>query len=133
MRRAAVAFLSMITAGSCRPYDNYSPVVDQDGLIPPAQFARYGREQAELVAIGRSFGAWTMTQDEEGLMAQAHQAECFARRFPDVETVDADPLGHRLTIRFRSGWRAAVLPIPDGTEPESTPGISRPGPSPCKL
>jgi len=132
MRSAAVAVLAMIAAGACRPYDNYAPVIDQDGLIPAAQFARYGREQAELMAIGRSLGAWKMTGDEEGLTAQAHQAECFARRFPEVVTVDADPLGHRLTVRFKSGWRAAVLPIADGTDPESTPGISPLGPSPCK-
>jgi len=120
-----------IAFGACRPYDTAAPLDDQKGLVPAAQFARYGREQAEVVAIGRSLAAWRMTDDIEGLTAQAKNAACFARRLPGVETVDADPLGHRLTVRFKSGWRAAVLPIADGVVPESTPGLPPLGPSPC--
>src|SRR6185295_19176900 len=95
------------------------------------QFARYGHEQAEVVAIGRSLAKWRMTADSTGFTDQTEKAACFARRFPDVETVDADPLGHRLTIRFKSGWRAAAVPVEDGVEPEATPGISPLGPSSC--
>jgi hypothetical protein len=131
MHRVVLSALAVIALGACRPYDNYDPVVKQDGLIPADQFARYGREQAEVVAIGRSLAAWRMTDDEEGLTAQARRAACFARRLPGVETVDSDPLGHRLTVRFKSGWRAAVLPIADGVAPESTPGLPPLGPSPC--
>jgi hypothetical protein len=132
MRRAASAALAAIAFGACRPYDNAAPIEDQKGLVPAAQFARYGREQAEVVAIGRSLAAWKMTDDEAGLTAQAKNAGCFARRFPDIGTVDADPLGHRLTVKFRSGWRTTVLPIPDGVAPESTAGIGPLGKSPCK-
>jgi hypothetical protein len=132
MRRAASAALAAIAFGACRPYDNAAPLEDQKGLVPAAQFARYGREQAEVMAIGRSLAAWKMTDDEAGLTAQAKNAGCFARRFPDIETVDADPLGHRLTVKFKSGWRTTVLPIPDGIAPESTPGIGPLGESPCK-
>ena len=121
MRRLALAGLAGLSLGACRPYDNYAPLVRQDGLVPAEQFARYGPEQAEVVAIGRSLAKWRMTSD----------SACFARRFPDVETVDADPLGHRLTVRFKSGWRAAAVPVDDGVEPESTPGISPLGPSSC--
>jgi len=95
------------------------------------QFVRYGREQAEVVAIGRSIAKWKMTADSAGFTAQTDKAACFARRFPDVQTVDADPLGHRLTIRFKSGWRAAAVPVDDGVEPEATPGISPLGQSAC--
>ena len=93
--------------------DNAAPLENQKGLIPAAQFARYGREQAEVMAIGRSLAAWKMTDDAAGLTAPAENAGCFARRFADVETVDADPLGHRLTVKFKSGWRTTVLPIPN--------------------
>src|ERR1041385_7125022 len=86
MRRAASAALAAITLWACRPYDNAAPLEDQKALIPAAKFARYGREQAEVVAIGRSLAAWKMTEDEAGLAAQAEGAGCFARRFADVET-----------------------------------------------
>jgi hypothetical protein len=132
MRRLALAALAVGLVGACRPYDNYAPISDQSGLVPAEQFARYGREQAELVAIGRALSEWKMTADEAGQTEQVERAACFARRFPDVATVDADPLGHRLTVRFNSGWRAAVVPISDGVDPAATPGISPLGPSPCK-
>ena len=132
MRRAALAVLTALAAGACRPYDNYSPVVSEDGLVPAAQFARYGREQAEVVAIGRSFAEQRMTDDETGLKAQANAAGCYARRFPDVVDVVPDPLGHRLTVQFKSGWRVGIVPIADGVHPDSTPGIPPRGPTPCK-
>ena len=131
MRRLALAGFASLSLAACRPYDNYAPLVRQDGLVPAEQFARYGREQAEVVAIGRSLAKWKMTADSAGFVDQTERAACFARRFPDVESVDADPLGHRLTIRFKSGWRAAAVPVEDGVEPETTPGVSPLGPSPC--
>jgi hypothetical protein len=50
-----------------------------------------------------------------------------------VATVDADPLGARLTVKFKSGWRAAAIPIDDGVEPGATPGLPQllPAPSSC--
>lgn len=131
MRRLALAGFAALSLGACRPYDNYAPLVGQDGLVPAEQFARYGHEQAEVVAIGRSIARWKMTADSAGFSQQTEKAACFARRFPDVESVDADPLGHRLTVRFKSGWRAAAIPVDDGVEPESTPDISPLGQSPC--
>ncbi|HEV8198216.1 MAG TPA: hypothetical protein VGP87_16350 [Gemmatimonadales bacterium] len=131
MRRLALAGVAALSLGACRPYDNYAPLQSQAGLVPAEQFARYGHEQAEMVAIGRSLAKWKMTADSAGFADQTAKAACFARRFPEVETVDADPLGHRLTIRFKSGWRAAAVPVDDGVEPEATPGISPLGPSPC--
>ena len=130
MPRAAVAVLTAMSVLACRPYASADRLTDQKGLVPAAQFARYGTEQAELVAIGRSLAAWRMTEDSTGLISQAEHAACFARRLPHVVTVDPDPLGHRLTIRFKSGWRAAALPIDDGVLPDSTPGI-RLGPMPA--
>jgi hypothetical protein len=131
MRRVAVAALAAIAFAGCRPYDNYAPVVDQRGLVPAAQFARYGREQAEAVAIGRSLSEWKLTEDEAGFTGQTDHAACFAKRFPDVATVDADPLGHRLTVKFKSGWRVGIIPIPDGIQPDATPGLPPLGPASC--
>jgi hypothetical protein len=131
MRRFAAVTLAAMLIVACRPYDNYAPIVRQDGLIPAEQFARYGHEQAEIVAIGRSLAKWRMSPDSTGFTKQTENAACFARRFPDVESVDADPLGHRLTVKFKSGWRAAAIPVDDGVDPETTPGTSPLGPSPC--
>jgi hypothetical protein len=132
MRSVALAALAL-SVFSCRPYDNYSPLVNQSGLVPASQFGRYGREQNELVAIGRSLAAWRMTGDSTAVFEQVRRAACFARRLPDVAAVDLDPPGYRLTVRFRSGWRAAAIPIPDGIEPTATPGLPEllPTPSSC--
>ena len=133
MRSPAPAALAVLALFSCRPYDNYQPLVDQSGLLPAAQFARFGREQAELVAIGRSLAAWRMTADPSDVREQTARAACFARRLPDVETVDADPPGFRITVRFKSGWRAAAIPIEDGIDPAATPGLPTllPPPATC--
>jgi crotonobetainyl-CoA:carnitine CoA-transferase CaiB-like acyl-CoA transferase len=131
MRRVALAVVVAVSAGACRSYDSYTPLADQNGLIPAQQFARYGRQQAEIVAIGRALSEWRMTGDEAGLTEQTDRAACFARRFPDVATVDADPLGHRLTVKFAGGWRVGIVPVPGSTAPDATPGINPPGPSPC--
>lgn len=133
MRCGAPALIAVLALCSCRPYDNYAPIADQSGLIPAATFARYGHEQAELVAIGRSLAAWRMTADAAAVTEQATRAACFARRLPDVETVDADALGFRLTVKFKSGWRAAAVPVDDGIEPAATPGLPPllPAPASC--
>ena len=131
MRCFGLVAVMALASLACRPYDGYTPIVAQDGLVPAAQFARYGREQAELIAIGRALAEWKGTADSAGYAQQTDRAGCFAQRFPEVATVTADPIGHRLTIRFRNGWRAAALPIADGVRPDATPGISPPGQSPC--
>ena len=131
MRRFILAAMAAASMAACRTYDNYSPLADQDGLIPAEQFARYGRQQAEMVAIGRALHEWRMTGDEAGLTEQVDRASCFARRFPDVATVDADPHGHRLTVRFSNRWRVGVVPIPGSIAPEAVRGINPPGQSPC--
>jgi len=48
----------------------------------------------------------------------------YARTLPEVVDVVPDTLGHRLTVRFKSGWRAAVLPIADGKRGADTPCVS---------
>jgi hypothetical protein len=120
MRRVALAVVVAVSGGACRSYDSYTPLADQAGLIPAQQFARYGRQQAEIVAIGRALSEWRMTGDQAGLTEQTDRAGCFARRFPDVATVDADPPG-----------RVGIVPIPGSTAPDAIPGINPPGPSPC--
>jgi hypothetical protein len=123
MRRPlSVITLALLTAG-CPSYDRYTPVADADGLVPADQFARYGGEQAQAIAIGRALGAsWT----GPGLAEAGRQvaaAVTYARSLPDVEQVSADSGAHLLTVTFRSGWRKAILPIEDGVPPDSTRGL----------
>jgi hypothetical protein len=99
---------------SCRDYDLDSRLTSQRGLIPADQYARYGREQAEAVAIAREFG-------HAG--ARADAAVNYARTLPDVADTRADPLGLLLTIRFKSGWRTMVNPIEDGKRGAETAGL----------
>lgn len=124
MRRVVTLGLVTVALGgaACRTYDNYTPIAGQDGLVPADQFARYGREQAQLVAIGRSLAAWRQAD----LARAAAEVSAYAsRRLPDVASIVPDPPGHRLTVTFKSGWRAAAVPIADGVHPDSTTGLPR--------
>ena len=52
--------LLLALSTACRGYDYRSRISDPDGFIPGDQMARYGREQAQSVAISRAFaGAGT--------------------------------------------------------------------------
>jgi hypothetical protein len=117
-----VVLLSVALA-SCRDYDLKSRLTDQSGLVPPDRFARYGREQAEEVAIAREFGRALEGSSVQDLVRQAEAATSYARTQPDVADARADPLGYRLTIRFKSGWLTMVTPIADGKRGAETAGV----------
>jgi hypothetical protein len=104
--------LSIAALGGCRDYQLTKQLGNQDGLIPPDQFARYGREQAISVAIGREFGR----PYNSGATAQAEVAINYARNnfAKDIELISADPQSNRILVTFKSGWRTAVVPIRDG-------------------
>lgn len=125
-RRVGVWLVMVLALASCRAYDYEAPLTSEDGLVPPDQFARYGREQAQVVAIGREFARAEQGDGADALARQAGAAMAYARTLPDVVDVNADPLGHRLTVQFRSGWRAGVSPIDDGKSGAETPGIGAP-------
>jgi hypothetical protein len=104
--------------GGCRDYDMKRHVEAQDGLIPADQFARYGKEQAIAVAIGREFAR----PYNSGPEAQADVAIQYARsKFGKYITeISADPQGNRLIVTFTSGWRTAIVPIADGKTGDDT-------------
>jgi hypothetical protein len=110
MKHSALIFLALFTLASCRHYDIQDHVSNQDGLLPADQFAAYGREQAIAIAIGREFGR----PYNSGLGAPGRIAIAYSKQFPDVVDIQADSLGHRLQVRFRSGWRTGIVPIDDG-------------------
>jgi hypothetical protein len=117
IRRVGV-LLVVLSAVSCRNYDLYPRISSPDGLVPGDQYARYGKEQAEVVAISRSLA-------EAGPRGTDSAAK-YARTLPDVSDVDADPAGHRLTVGFKSGWRVGIVPLADGKKPGETPGLGAP-------
>lgn len=122
MRLALAA--ALVSLAACRPYNLQQTTAGQDGLIPAEQFARYGSEQAKLVAIGRSLAQWDGGQTPEARATQVTKAMEYAKTIPGVVGVVPDTLGYRLTVTFASGWRAAALPIGDGVAPEATPGVA---------
>lgn len=115
--------LLVVTLASCRGYDLDSRLVDQDGLMPADQYARYGREQAQEIAIAREFGHARQGSSSDQLGKQAEAAVSYARTLPDVADVKADPRGLLLTIRFKSGWRTMVTPVNDGKRGAETVGL----------
>lgn len=118
MKRFLSALLLCAGLTSCRDYDLHSRLVNQGGLVPADQFARYGREQAEEMAIAREFGSAS-----GGPTKQVEAAVGYARSLPDLADIQPDPLGHRLTLRFKSGWRTMVVPIDDGKGGAETEGL----------
>lgn len=129
MKRSFGIVLLALMLASCRAYDLESRLTSQEGLVPPDKFARYGREQAQEMAIAREFGRAHRGSSPEDLMKQADTAMSYARTLPDVADIRADPLGYRLTIRFKSGWRTMVTPVNDGKRGAETVGLPA-GPSP---
>jgi hypothetical protein len=124
MKRSFGVLLTMMALASCRSYDLHSRLTNQKGLIPADQFARYGREQAQEMAIAREYGAGINGSSPKDLAAQAEAATRYALTLPDVADVRADPPGYRLTLLFKSGWRTMVIPIEDGKRGAETRGLA---------
>lgn len=123
MGRSFAVLVLLLMLGSCRAYDFESRLTNQAGLIPAERFARYGREQAQEVAIAREYGHADDGTTPEDLVKRANTAVSYARTLPDVTDIGADPLGFRLTIRFESGWLTMVTPIDDGKRGAETVGL----------
>jgi len=118
-RFAVLAALGLLAGlSACRDYNLLRHVSNQAGLIPADQYARYGREQAIAVAIGREFAR----PYNSGPEAQADVAINYARnKFrADIVDMSADPKGNRLVVTFKSGWRTAIVPIADGKTGDDT-------------
>src|SRR5688500_11303925 len=123
MIRGSAALCALLALSACRGYDYQSRIADPDGLVPGDQMARYGREQAQAVAIARAFAAARDGDSPDALAAQADSATTYASTLPDVVDAVADPLSHRLTVRFRSGWIDGIVPLDDGRAAAETPGL----------
>jgi hypothetical protein len=123
MMRSVAAMVALTAIVSCRGYHLDRRVTDQSGLVPADQYARYGREQAEEIAIAREFGHAGDGSSLEDRRKQADAAVQYARSLPDVAGVRADPQGLLLTVQFRSGWRTMVTPLRDGKRGAETPGL----------
>jgi hypothetical protein len=123
MKRSFGLVVLVVALGSCRDYDLDSRLTSQRGLIPADQYAGYGREQAQEIAVAREFGHARRGSSPDDLRQQTEAAASYARTLPDVADVRADPLGLLLTIRFKSGWRTMTTPIENGKRGAETVGL----------
>jgi hypothetical protein len=123
MSRSFAVVVLVVALSSCRAYDLESRLTNQAGLIPADRFARYGREQAQEVAIAREYGHARDGSTHEELIKRADTAVKYARTLPDVRDAGADPVGFRLTIHFKSDWLTMVTPIDDGKRGAETGGL----------
>lgn len=115
MKRSMTLAAAAAMLVSCRSYDYRDTISAQKGLIPADQYARYGREQAEVVAAGRELAHFAADSVQEAVK--------YARGLPDVANVTPDARGHWLTLQFKSGWRVATPPVADGKRGAETPGL----------
>jgi hypothetical protein len=123
MKRSIVLLAVVLSLSGCPGYDELDRVRNQDGLMPADQYARYGTEQAQAMALAREYGWAIERNDEAGQRAAVAHAVQYAASLPDVEMVTPDTLGYRLTIQFRSGWRTMVNPVQDGKRGAETPNL----------
>ena len=123
MHRALAPLALALFLTACPTYDEYPKLSDQEGLVNADTYARYGKEQAQAMAIAREYGLFHAGDSRADLQAAAESAMVYARTLPDVSGITADSLGHRLTIQFRSGWRTMVNPIDDGKRGAETPNL----------
>jgi len=109
---------TVLSLGACRGYTYDSHIASQGGLLPADVYARYGREQAISVALGREFAR----PYNSGPATQVDVVTNYARaKFPDdVTGILADAQGSLLTVTFKSGWRSTVVPINDGKTGDQT-------------
>lgn len=129
MHRALAPLALALLLTACPTYDEYPKLSDQEGLVDADTYARYGKEQAQAMAIAREYGHFHAGDSRDELQAAAESAMAYASTLPDVTGITADSLGHRLTIQFRSGWRTMVNPIDDGkrgAETANLPGTPAP-------
>ena len=123
MNRAFVPLALIAVLAACPTYDEYPKLSDQSGLVDADTYARYGKEQAEAMAIAREYGHFHQGDSRADLQAAAESTVAYARTLPDVVDIHADSLGHRMTIQFKSGWRTMVNPVNDGKRGNETPNL----------
>jgi hypothetical protein len=119
MRRLIPLTLCFVLA-ACPSYDRYGYVTTDKGMLPPDTYAKYGTDQAISVAVGREFAKGYAGGNAAGFAKQADAALGYARKFPQLKTVTADTLGHRLVLTFVDGWSTQVIPITDGKSGDET-------------
>ncbi|HET7599860.1 MAG TPA: hypothetical protein VFK09_06185 [Gemmatimonadales bacterium] len=123
MTRTLAAAALVLALGACRDYRYYPKLSSEKGLVPADQWAMYGREEAQAVAIGREFAQAKQGSSPADFAKQTAAAAAYARTMPDVRDVKADTLGHWLTVTFKSGWRLGIDPIDDGKRGAETPNL----------
>ena len=123
MNRALLPLALIAVLAACPTYDEYPKLSDQSGLVDADTYARYGKEQAEAMAIAREYGHFHQGDTRADLQAAAESTVAYARTLADVVDIQADSLGHRMTIQFKSGWRTMVNPINDGKRGNETPNL----------
>jgi hypothetical protein len=118
LRPTLLLGLALTALGGCRDYQFKTHVSDQAGLLPADQYARYGREQAITVAIGREFAR----PYNSGPDAQVEVTISYARNHfsSDIVSISGDGQSNRIVVTFKSGWRTAIVPISDGKTGDQT-------------
>lgn len=123
--RRYLPVVCLVLLAACPQYDRYGFVSTEKGLLPGDEYAKYGPEQAISVAIGREFGQAYHGRDSADYIRQADAAVAYAKKFPAVKNVVADPIGYRLVVTFADGWSSQINPITDGKNPDATVNLPK--------
>lgn len=128
MKRAFGILALAVALGGCPSYDRIGKISDEHGQVSSDEYARYGQDQAQVVAIGREYGHFIGGASVADRIRAADSATAFGRRFPAVENVSVDTLGGWVTVEFRDGWRTYTTPLTDGKRGCETPNLPAGGP-----
>ncbi len=123
MPRALALLPVALLLSACPTYHEYPKLSDQGGLVDADTYSRSGKEQAQAMAVAREYGHFHRGESRSELQAAAESTLAYARTLPDIADAQADSLGHRITLQFRSGWRTMVNPIDDGKRGAETPNL----------
>jgi hypothetical protein len=124
MQRALALLALTFALTGCPSYDRVGKLEHQDGYTPADQYARYGQEQAQAVALGRTYAeALDGKVSVEARERAAGTVLRYAKSLPGVADIKVDTLGGFATVSFKSGWRTMVTPIADGKKAGETPNL----------
>ena len=123
--RRLLGCLAFVALAACPTYDRYDKLADQKGMLSADQFAAYGPEQAQKIAIGRALGQAYDGMSNADFAAQMGVAVAYARTMPMSSTCGPTPWPTFSPSSSRAAGAPSCSRFRDGKAPGDTPGLPK--------